>query len=276
MNISTFLQERACAALALISVSLLTACASPGADHVAGAPFDPYEERNRQIHAFNKSVDRNLYRPAGKGYSDFLPDDPETAIGRFAFNLAIPSDIVNNILQLNMRGAFQDTGRFLVNSTVGLAGFFDPATELNMAQPTNTNFGETLHVWGVKQGAYVELPFLGPSTERDTAGMIVDIFTNPITYLLAYPNNLYGTGAALSANVARRGRYADAIDSILYESADSYAASRSLYLQNRQYTLGQEGEGAYLDPYDDPYGSPSGDPYGDPYSDSEVSEDTNE
>ncbi|WP_234999522.1 MlaA family lipoprotein [Roseovarius albus] len=260
----------------LIGTLLVTGCASPGPDHQPGTPFDPYEERNRQIHAFNKSIDRNVYRPAGKGYSDFLPDDPETALGRFAFNLAIPSDIVNNILQLNMRGAFQDTGRFLVNSTIGLGGFFDPATELNMAQPTNTNFGETLHVWGVQQGAYVELPFLGPSTERDTVGMVVDVFTNPLTYLLAYPNNLYVTGAALSANVARRGRYADAIDSILYESADSYAASRSLYLQNRSFTLGQDGDDTYLDPYDDPYGDPYGDPYADPYSDSEVSEETDE
>lgn len=280
MTKRTFPLKRVRAAVLLVGALLVSACASPGPGHQAGTPFDPYEERNRKIHAFNKSVDRNLYRPAGKGYSDFLPDDPETAIGRFAYNLSIPSDVVNNVLQLNMRGAFQDTARFLVNSTVGMFGFFDPATELNMAQPTDTNFGETLHVWGVKEGAYVELPFLGPSTERDTAGMVVDIFTNPITYILAYPNNLYGTGAAISAGVAKRGRYADAIDSILYESADSYAASRSLYLQNRRFKLGQGDEDTYLDPYDDPYGDPYGDtaadPYDDPYSDSEVSEETNE
>ncbi len=276
MTILTSLHERTRVTFAMTSILLLVACASPGPNHVAGEPFDPYEKNNRKIHAFNKSLDRNVYRPAGKGYSDFLPDDPETAIGRFAFNLSIPSDIVNNILQLNLRGAFQDTGRFLVNTTVGLGGFFDPASEMNMAQPTRTNFGETLHVWGVKQGAYIELPFLGPSTERATAGMVVDIFTNPITYLLPYPENLYGTAAAVSAGVAARGRYTDTIDSILYDSADSYAASRSIYLQNRRFELGQEGDESYLDPYDDPYGPPSGDPYDDPYSDSEVSEETNE
>ena len=234
---------------------LLSACAKPGPDHPKGEVFDPYEAQNRQVHAFNKSLDRNILRPTGKTYSDFLPDDPETAIARFALNLSIPSDVVNNVLQLNMRGATEDFYRFVVNSTLGLGGLFDPATELNMPRATETNFGETLHVWGVREGAYIELPFLGPSNQRDTTGMVVDLFTNPITYILPSPENLYGTVASISSSLARRGQYAATIDAILYESADSYAASRSLYHQNRRFQLGIEEEDTYLDPYDDPYGS---------------------
>ncbi|SLN28664.1 putative phospholipid-binding lipoprotein MlaA precursor [Roseovarius litorisediminis] len=235
---------------------LLVACARPDASHPPDHPFDPYERQNRKVHAFNLGVDRALIRPASKGYSNFLPDDIETAIGRFAFNLAIPSDVVNNVLQGNMKGAIQDTFRFAVNTTVGLGGFFDPATEMGLPQPTDTDFGETLYVWGAREGAYVELPLLGPGTERDTWGKAVDLFTNPLTYVLESPENLYGTAASVSSGLSNRGRYSDTIDSILYESADSYAQSRSIYLQNRRFELGKGVDDTYLDPYSDPYEDP--------------------
>lgn len=160
-----------------------------------------------------------------------------------------------------MKGATEDTYRFLVNSTVGLGGVFDPATEFGMPEATRTDFGETLHVWGAPQGGYVELPFIGPSTERDTVGLVVDIFTNPLSYVLDSPENYYGTVASFSSGLSNRGRYAETIDSILYGSADSYAQLRSLYLQNRGFQLGNSGGDAYLDPYDDPYGSVGEDPY---------------
>lgn len=248
-------------ALAIALAAALGACAAPPADHPPGEPFDPYEEQNRKVHEFNRSLDRAVVRPAGKGYSSFLPDDIEDAIGRFAFNLSIPSAVVNNILQGNMRGATEDTYRFVVNTTIGLGGLFDPATEFGMPEATDTDFGETLHVWGAREGAYVELPVLGPSTERDTWGMVVDVFTNPLTYVLDSPENYYGTVASVSSGLSNRGRYAATIDSILYDSADSYAQARSLYLQNRRFELGGSGGDAYLDPYDDPYGTINEDPY---------------
>jgi phospholipid-binding lipoprotein MlaA len=130
-----------------------------------------------------------------------------------------------------------------------------------MPEATDTDFGETLHVWGAREGAYVELPVLGPSTERDTWGMVVDVFTNPLTYVLESPENYYGTVASVSSGLSNRGRYAATIDSILYDSADSYAQARSLYLQNRRFELGGSGGDAYLDPYDDPYGTINEDPY---------------
>lgn len=248
----------------LVLTLALAGCARPPAGHPPGEPFDPYEAQNRKVHEFNRSIDRALVRPAGKGYSNALPDDIETVIGRFAYNLSLPRAVVNNILQGNMKGATQDTFRFVVNSTVGLAGFFDPATELGMAEATGADFGETLHVWGAREGAYVELPLLGPSTERDTWGIVVDIFTNPLSYVLESPENLYGTAASVSSGLSNRGRFSDTIDSILYESADSYAQSRTLYLQNRRFELGNGAGDTYVDPYDNASGFTSS-TYEDPY-----------
>lgn len=245
--------------------AMVAACSTPGPDHVPGTPFDPYEKHNRRIHEFSKSLDRAVLRPVGRGYSAAMPDDIETAIGRFATNLSLPQGVVNSILQGNMKGATEDTYRFVVNTTLGLGGFFDPATELGMPEATDADFGQTLHVWGVRQGAYIESPFFGPSTERHSAGKIVDLFTNPLNYVIDTPERHWGTAAKVSAGLSQRGRFSDMIDSVLYDSADSYAQARSLYLQNRRFKLGQGGEDAYLDPYNDPYGAIDEDPYDDPY-----------
>ncbi len=237
------------ALLALGLAAALGACTPAPPGHPRDKAYDPYEEQNRRTHEFNRSLDRNLVRPAGKGYSGFLADDVEDMIGRFAFNLSVPGAVVNNILQGNMKGATEDTYRFIVNSTLGLGGLFDVATDLNMPQATDADFGQTLYVWGVREGAYIELPLLGPSTERDAAGKVVDIFTNPLTYVLDDPESYYGTVASVSSGLSNRGRYSDTIDSILYQSADSYAQARSLYIQNRRFKLGGAA-GALEDPYD--------------------------
>ncbi|MGK7752800.1 MULTISPECIES: MlaA family lipoprotein [unclassified Roseovarius] len=261
-HFSSFRQPKLFAAcLALVAALAAPGCTPTPAGHPAGQVFDPYEEENRRTHAFNRALDRNLVGPAGKGYSGFIPDDVENMIGRFAFNLSIPGAVVNNILQGNMKGATEDTYRFLVNTTIGLGGLFDTASELNMPQATDADFGQTLHVWGVREGAYIELPLLGPSTERAAAGRIVDLFTNPLTYVLDEPENYYGTVASAATGLSDRGRYADTIDSILYDSADSYAQARSLYIQNRRFKLGGGSGGALEDPYDAELGTPLEDPY---------------
>ncbi len=234
----------------LCGVLVLAACAQPPADQASRGAFDPYEQENRKIHQFNRGLDRGLVRPVAKGYDTAIPDDIENAIVRFAVNTSLPSDIVNNVLQLNMRGAIQDTARFLVNTTVGLGGLFDPASEMGMPAGTNTDFGQTLHVWGAREGAYVELPLLGPSTTRDTYGIFVDLFTNPLSYVIESPDNLVITGAGVAAGLSRRSKFSETIDQILYESADSYAQSRSIYLQNRRFELGGTEGSTYTDPYD--------------------------
>jgi phospholipid-binding lipoprotein MlaA len=253
-------QKLLAAVLALVTAVAVSGCTPRPAGHPDSEPFDPYEEENRQTHEFNRALDRNLVGPAGKGYSGFIANDVEDMIGRFAFNLSIPGAVVNNILQGNMKGATEDTYRFLVNTTIGLGGLFDTATDLNMPQATDADFGQTLYVWGVREGAYIELPLLGPSTERAATGKIVDLFTNPLTYVLDEPESYYSTVASAFTGLSDRGRYADTIDSILYESADSYAQARSLYIQNRRFKLGGGSGGALDDPYDAQLGALE-DPY---------------
>jgi phospholipid-binding lipoprotein MlaA len=235
----------------ILCLGLLVACGTPDPALTMSGPYDPNEATNRKFHKLNRGLDRSLVRPAGKGYVDVVPDDIESAVGRFAFNLSIPSAVVNNILQGNMKGAIQDTARFVVNSTVGVGGIFDPATEINMPAGTDADFGQTLYVWGVPEGPYIELPVLGPATHRRAVGKVVDVFTNPISYVLKAPLNYLGTATALAARLGERGRYSDTFDSILYESADGYAQARSLYYQNRRFKLGSKSDDAYIDPYDD-------------------------
>ncbi len=262
----SFFRRAAPAALLLAAATLVAGCAAqdPAATRDV---FDPYEAENRRMHEFNRGFDRALVRPVSKGYTSVVPDDIETGVIRLAENLSLPADIVNNILQLNMRGAFQDTARLVVNTTVGLGGVFDPASEMGMAAPTNTDFGETLHVWGAREGAYIELPFLGPSTTRHTFGIFADLFTNPLTYVLDSPENLAGTAAGVASGLSRRERFSETIDQILYESEDSYALSRSIFLQNRRFKLGGTAGAGYTDPYDGTAGggAAASTPLEDPY-----------
>lgn len=241
--------------LALMAIGLLVAC-SPAAHTPAGEIYDPYEKQNRKVHERSKKIDTKIVRPVAIGYSEVMPDDVETLINRFAFNLSLPQSVVNNTLRGNMKGATEDLYRFVVNTTIGLGGVFDPATEMNMPAPHEADFGMVLYSWGVPQGAYLELPILGPSTERDAAGRFVDLFTNPLSYVIPSPESYIGTGARISSRLSDRGRYAETYDSILYESADSYAQLRSLWLQKRRFELEGSGGDAYLDPYDSPFEDP--------------------
>ena len=230
---------------------------------------DPYEQENRVRHEFNRKLDRALLRPAGKGYVQAIPTPLQDGVSNFADNLGEPSHFVNHVLQGDVEGAVMNTLRFALNSTIGLGGMIDMASALGMPE-FDTDFGETLHTWGVGEGAYVELPVLGPSTQRDAFGRMVDLFTNPLTNSLPKPERYYATGTSIASKIGDRGRFSDTVDSVLYESADSYAQSRLIYLQNRRFELGGSAGAAYDDPYatgaDAPnYEDPYDDPYADPY-----------
>ncbi len=233
-------------------VATLTACAAPPPP--AGIS-DPNEAANRGIHAFNVGLDTAVARPLGKVYDTVLPKPVKLGVSNFSGNMDLPGDILNNILQGRDENAVHNFFRFAINSTLGVGGLFDPANSFGLTH-RKTDFGETLHVWGAPEGNYVELPVLGPSTERDTVGTVVDKFINPVSILVDGTAATTITGAKVASKIGDRGRYSETVDSVLYDSADGYAQARLLYLQNRRYELGQSAttEDNFLDPYEDPYG----------------------
>ncbi len=249
--------------IAGLCLSLMSACTVRNPDERDSAvPFDPYEKNNRQVHRFNLGVDKLLFRPAAKGYTNIIPDPIEDSFNSFARNLSEPGDAANYLLQGNLKQAGVSIVRFLMNSTIGFAGLADPASEFGIPE-TETDFGATLASWGVGEGAYIELPFFGPSTQRDSVGVLVDFFTNPLTFAPTRPIENVGFYANAVERLSARGRYSDTVDSILYESEDSYAVARVIYLQNRRFEL----EGNSGDTYVDPYATSDTDPYEDSYAD---------
>lgn len=242
---------RSCAAfrpsLVALVVLMLSACTGTDRDPADGI-HDPYETRNRKVHAFNKGLDRNLIRPIATGYTEAMPDEFEDSVRNFATNFGQPSVTVNSLLQGDLRGAGISLSRFLINSTLGVGGLFDVASDFGVERH-DTDFGETLHVWGAGEGAYLEAPFFGPSTTRDSVGRVVDFFTNPLSYEIDDPERYSGPVASVTARIGDRGRYSDTVDSILYDSADSYAQARLIYLQNRRFQLGIADESTQIDPF---------------------------
>ncbi len=240
----------------LISVGLIclavAGCSPPPLPAVTP---DPYEERNRSVHGFNKTLDQAIVRPSAFGYGGVTPGPLRSGIQNFSLNLGLPSDILNSLLQARPGAALENTVRLAVNTTIGIGGVFDPATAMGI-KGVPTGYGETLHVWGMAEGNYVEIPLVGPSNDRDALGLVMDIFLDPLRFALPTAEANAATGIQILAGLGRRYRYSDTIDAILYESADSYAQLKLLYLQNRRFQLGQtvENDADFVDPYEDAYG----------------------
>ncbi len=210
---------------------------------------DPFEDVNRSVHEFNKLADKTVLRPVALTYGAVVPEPVQRMVDNSVNNLAVPGQTVNLVLQGNLEDAFRMTVRFVINSTIGIGGLFDPASDAGLFQK-KTDFGETLGVWGVAEGPYLELPLLGGSTVRDTVGMVVDYAIDPMQYVLSEQDRkriLLLKGMDL---VGDRFAYSDLVDALLYESADSYAAQRISYLQNARRNL--QGETAVED-LEDPY-----------------------
>ncbi|WP_353313453.1 VacJ family lipoprotein [Shimia sp. NS0008-38b] len=242
---------------AMILFAALAMSACTGSKPSSGIN-DPNESANRRIHAFNKSVDKVLLSPASNGYGTVIPSPLRKGFSNFADHLSLPNDVINNALQGDIEGAGSSVARFVVNTVFGLAGFVDVATSGGMER-YDTDFGETLHVWGAGEGAYTELPFFGPSTTRDSYGLLADIILDPFFVVTREPTRYIGGVAYVVNAMGDRYEYDATIDSILYESADSYAQARILYLQNRRFELGMTDESTYVDPEFDPYEDPYAD-----------------
>ena len=226
---------------------VITGCTSQ--NDLSAEIYDPAEPLNRTIHGFNKGVDKYAFRPVSQAYGAITPDPVENLVENLGDNLSSPADAINHLLQGDIAASITAVGRFGVNSTIGLVGLFDPATTLGLAEK-QTNFGETLGKWGVGEGAYVELPFLGPSTVRDTTGRIVDVFIDPVNSFIKSPESDYVLGAKALDIIDGRHRYGPVIDQVLYESVDSYTAARLGYLQSqRTIEKGQTDEEDLEDPF---------------------------
>lgn len=239
-------------------VATVAGCTPRPAGH-AGQVFDPYEDTNRDVHALNKALDRAIIRPVAVSYAGATKGPVGAGVSNFATNLGEPANLLNHTLQGNVEGAATSFARFFINTLFGLGGLFDVARDSGLAEH-GTDFGETMHSWGVGEGAFVELPVFGPSNERDAVGIIVDMVIDPVGAAASARTSRIGTGIKLVDKVGGRGRFADTVDSILYDSADSYAQSRLIYLQNRRFELGGDSDDAYADPYADPYDDPYADP----------------
>lgn len=261
--------------LGAIAVTLLVTACGPATLPPGDQVEDQHEDRNRAAHELNLSLDRALLGPSSDAYGSAIPEPVRNGVSNFASNLSQPGYVINNLLQLRLGDAAQNTARFAINTTVGIAGLFDPATAIGLPAEA-TDFGETLHIYGVGEGDYIVHPVIGPSTTRDTVGMVVDFALNPLRYYVDTPESYVLTASSVASGLGSRHQFDGTIDSILHESADSYAQLRSLYLQQRRFELGGSSADASLG-YEDPYASDAttgaaeaadaNDPYYDPYSD---------
>jgi phospholipid-binding lipoprotein MlaA len=194
---------------------------------------DPLECGNRGVLGFNRGLDWILVDPLTRAYSWVMPDPAERAVRRFFDNLASPSVLVNDLLQLRGGRAAVTSARFVVNTTVGVAGLFDPAQRIGLPDH-HSDFGQTLWVYGVGSGPYLMLPLFGPSTARDGFGRLVDGALRPDTWLLGgAPLLVLGVGDGLSLRAMHR----EALEELERSSVDYYAALRSVYWMDRQGVL---------------------------------------
>lgn len=194
---------------------------------------DPIQGINRAMFSFNESLDEVLLTPVAKGYKAVVPDMARQGVTNFFANLADIGNALNNLLQLKPDRAVNDLARVMVNSTIGLLGLVDVASNMQLPKH-NEDFGQTMGVWGVGSGAYIVLPVLGASSVRDTIGTVVDWFTHPVSYMDESKTRWAVLGLAL---VDKRANLLGA-EKVLEEAAlDRYEFVRDGYQQRREYLI---------------------------------------
>ena len=215
-------------ALALAAVASLAGCVSVP-DNAGQDPSDPWETMNRNTFAFNQKLDTYVYRPVAKGYEYVVPEYARERIGNIYVNLNEPANAINNALQGKGEGALASLFRLMINSTLGLGGLFDVAGTAANQPERAEDFGQTLAVWGVGNGPYFVIPFVGPSTVRDSAGLVVGYFSEPMTYA---DNDWLNWGMWGLKVVDYRERMLPATD-LLDGAVDPYLMAREAYLSAR-------------------------------------------
>ena len=231
-------------ALAVAFAMALSACVTlpPNSPR---SPQDPWESWNRGVYRFNDVVDRAIAKPVATTYVKVLPSPIRLGVTNFFANLETPTVMVNDALQGKFLAAANDLGRFVLNTTVGLAGILDPASSAGLDR-NNEDFGQTLGKWGVHPGPFVELPVLGPSDLRDAPARLVDTYTNPRQYI----NSTWIKYGLYLPDLTDRRAALLPLDETLKHVYDPYAFVRDAYLQRRAYLVsdGKVTEEPLVDP----------------------------
>ena len=194
---------------------------------------DPFENVNRSIYDFNEAIDDNVLEPVSRAYKDHVPEIAQGGVSNFFGNLRDVTTLANQILQFKPVESVETFGRILVNSTIGLGGLFDVASEMSLTTE-DEDFGQTMAVWGVEEGPYVMLPLLGPSTVRDGVGTYVDLTSD--ANLVKDMDDVGFLSASAINIIDKRVELLPATD-LLDKSDDSYISMRSSYLQKREFDI---------------------------------------
>ena len=194
---------------------------------------DPFEDINRTVYGFNETVDDNLLEPVSRAYKDHVPEVAQDRVSDFFGNLRDVSTLANQILQFKPVESVETLGRILVNSTIGLGGLFDVASDMGLTTD-DEDFGQTMGVWGVEQGPYVVLPLLGPSTVRDGAGLFVD--TTSDANMIDKTEGI-GFISSSAINIIDKRVELLPVTDMLDLSDDPYTMMRSSYLQKRKFDV---------------------------------------
>ena len=213
----------------LICVAVLGGCASTAKRH----PGDPFEPANRDVWALNQGLDRAALRPAATFYHDNTPTWVQNCVTNFFENLSSPRIVLHSLLQGKPGEAGEETLRFVLNTTLGLGGLFDPAADANLPKH-NEDLGQTLGVWGVPPGPFLMVPLLGPSTLRDLPSSIVDRFTEPLYWYSGGSNARWGS---LTLSVLDTRARLLPLDATLAKAYDPYGFVRDAFLQRRLYLV---------------------------------------
>lgn len=209
-----------------------TAGVDSGATDGAAPSYDPWEKYNRKVHHFNMVVDNAVARPIATAYVHVVPQFARTGVTNFFSNLRSPLTAVNQVLQGHPDDAWDTLGRFLMNSTLGIGGLFDPASKA-MVPRRSEDFGQTLGAWGWRQSRYVELPFFGPRTVRDVFGLAGDMPLSPVRTIEMDKLRIGLQGLQL---VDMRMQLM-AVDALRDSAVDEYSLTRDAWLQRRSYQI---------------------------------------
>ncbi len=214
-----------------IALLIFSCCCLLGCATTSNNP-DPYESFNRSVYSFNRTLDKSIVKPVTYGYKYITPDPVEKGVSNFFDNLGDIGNLINNILQFKLGDALSDLGRFIVNSSLGIGGLFDPATAMGL-EKHNEDFGQTLASWGIDSGPYIMLPFFGPSTLRDVSGLPADNYWDPVRYL---EDNSARAGMSVIRLIDTRSSLLS-LEGQLNNVADEYLFVRDAYLQNRRFEI---------------------------------------